>query len=249
MDTALSLVRLTKHYDRKVACHDVNLDVPKGSLFGVVGPNGAGKTTAMNMAAGLLRPTHGTAFVQGHDMWTDPLAAKAMLGVMPDGARLFDRLTGRELLRYSARLRSIGKDTAEERATSLLTVLGLADDQHKLVCDYSAGMTKKIALASALVHNPRVVLLDEPFEAVDPISAQTIRTVLRTYCDQGGTVVMSSHVMELVETLCDHACVMASGRVVAAGAMADITQGQSLQQRFLDIVGTTGPEVDLTWLR
>ncbi len=247
---ALSLVSLTKTFGQKRAVDHLDLQVPVGSIFGLVGPNGAGKTTTLSMATGLLRPDLGTAAVSGHDVWTDPPRAKALMGVLPDGLRLFDRLSGRELLRYVGLLRSVPLRDIESRSAQLLDALALTQDADTLVVDYSAGMTKKIGLACALIHAPRLLVLDEPFEAVDPVSGEGIRTILRGYAAGGGTVVLSSHVMELVESLCDQLAVVAQGKVLAIGTIDDVRAGESLQQRFLDLVGVrTGGTEDLAWLR
>ncbi|MBA8793146.1 ABC-2 type transport system ATP-binding protein [Friedmanniella endophytica] len=247
---ALGLRGLSKAFGAKQAVEDLDLDVPTGSMFGLVGPNGAGKTTTLSMATGLLRPDRGTATVLGHDVWTDPARAKALMGVLPDGLRLFDRLSGRELLSYVGRLRSVPAADIASRSAELLETLGLADDASELVVDYSAGMTKKIGLACALIHAPRLLILDEPFEAVDPVSGETIRRILRGYVQGGGTVVLSSHVMELVESLCDRVAVVAQGRVLATGTLDEVRAGESLQQRFLGLVGVReGGSEALAWLR
>jgi ABC-2 type transport system ATP-binding protein len=219
-------------------------------MFALVGPNGAGKTTTLSMATGLLRPDAGVARVLDHDVWSDPAAAKALMGVLPDGLRLFDRLTGRELLRYVGLLRKVLPAEIESRSADLLEALGLQADRDTLVVEYSAGMTKKIGLACALIHAPRLLILDEPFEAVDPVSGEGIRSILRNYALSGGTVVMSSHVMELVESLCDELAVVAQGRVLAGGTLDEVRAGSSLQQRFLELVGfRAAGEESLAWLR
>jgi ABC-2 type transport system ATP-binding protein len=237
MSTALELRGLVKRFGPKTAVDGLDLDVPAGSFFGVVGPNGAGKTTTLSMATGLLRPDAGQAVVLGRDVWADPIAARRSLGVLPDGVRLFDRLSGLELVRYAGLLRAMPADVVETRAGELLDALGLADAADTLVVDYSAGMTKKVALACALVHAPRLVVLDEPFEAVDPVSGATIRAILQNYVRGGGTVVLSSHVMDLVERLCDHVAVIAGGRVLASGTVTEVRGGSSLEERFVDLVG------------
>jgi ABC-2 type transport system ATP-binding protein len=219
-------------------------------MFALVGPNGAGKTTTLSMATGLLRPDAGMARVLDHDVWSDPAAAKALMGVLPDGLRLFDRLSGWELLRYVGLLRKVLPSEIESRSGDLLEALGLQADRDTLVVEYSAGMTKKIGLACALIHAPRLLILDEPFEAVDPVSGEGIRSILRNYARSGGTVVMSSHVMELVESLCDELAVVAQGRVLAGGTLDDVRAGSSLQQRFLELVGFhAAGEESLAWLR
>lgn len=249
-DIALGLDGLHKSFGQTRAVTDLSLQVRAGSMFGVVGPNGAGKTTTLSMATGLLRPDAGRAVVLGHDVWADPAAAKARMGVLPDGLRLFDRLSGRELLRYVGLLRRVEAVTIETRSTELMDALGLSDSADNLVVDYSAGMTKKIGLACALIHAPRLLVLDEPLEAVDPVSGETIRSILRSYVAGGGTVVLSSHVMELVEDLCDSVAVVAQGRVLATGSLDEVRAGESLQRRFISLVG--GKQLDqeaLAWLR
>ncbi|EEH63712.1 ABC transporter, ATP-binding protein [Gleimia coleocanis DSM 15436] len=246
---AIELRGLTKVFGNTVAVAGINLIIPKGSFFGVVGPNGAGKTTSLNMATGLLIPDRGTALINGVDIWADPAQAKPMLGIMPDGLRLFDRLSGPALVTYFGMLRGLSKAEAEERATSLVNVLGLAEAGNKLVVDYSAGMTKKISLACALVHNPDILVLDEPFEAVDPISAATIREILNNFVSKGGTVILSSHVMETVQKLCSHVAIFSHGRVLAAGTTEQVAAGQDLDTRFAELVGGVKSTEGLEWLR
>ncbi|AKU17442.1 ABC transporter ATP-binding protein [Luteipulveratus mongoliensis] len=247
---ALDLRGLVKSFGPKTAVNGLSLQVPRGSLYGLVGPNGAGKTTTLSMATGLLRPDVGSAAVVGHDVWSDPAGAKALMGVLPDGVRLFDRLSGRELLRYVGLLRSVPQQVVAERTEQLLDALGLHGDGNTLVVDYSAGMTKKIGLACALIHTPRLLVLDEPFEAVDPVSGEAIRTILRSYVGSGGTVILSSHVMELVEQLCDRLAIVIAGQVVVQGTTDEVRAGQSLQQRFLDLVGVQAADPrGLSWLQ
>ncbi|WP_329132915.1 ABC transporter ATP-binding protein [Streptomyces sp. NBC_01476] len=245
------LVRgLWKRFGEQAAVAGIHLELPAGRFIGLVGPNGAGKTTTLSMVTGLLRPDDGTVQISGHDVWTDPVAVKSRIGVLPEGLRLFERLSGRELLAYTGRLRGLPGEEVDKRAAQLLDVLDLADAQHKLVVDYSTGMRKKIGLAAALLHNPEVLFLDEPFEGVDPVSAQVIRGVLERYTATGGTVVFSSHVMELVESLCDWVAVMAAGRIVARGPLAEVRgAAPSLQDAFLSLVGADrrGGQ-DLDWL-
>ncbi|MGB3185834.1 MAG: ABC transporter ATP-binding protein [Ornithinimicrobium sp.] len=247
---ALQLTELVRDFGSKRAVDHLSLTVPAGVMFGLVGPNGAGKTTTLSMATGLLRPNYGSALVLGRDVWADPPAAKALMGVLPDGMRLFDRLTGRELLKYVGSLRGIPAEQLLPRSEELLATLDLSEDANTLVVDYSAGMTKKIGLACALIHAPRLLVLDEPFESVDPVSGEVIRSILRQFVTGGGTVVLSSHVMELVENLCSRIAVLEDGRVLACGTLDEVRGGMSLQQRFLSLVGTkaTDPE-GLAWLR
>ncbi|WP_251153226.1 ABC transporter ATP-binding protein [Cellulosimicrobium sp. Marseille-Q4280] len=246
---ALSLRGLWKRFGEKVAVAGVDLDVPAGSFYGLVGPNGAGKTTTLSMATGLLRPDFGSAHVHGTDLWADPVAGKRQLGILPDGVRLFDRLTGAQLITYAGLLRGMDRDTVAERTTDLLATLDLAQDANTFVVDYSAGMTKKVALATALIHAPRVLVLDEPFEAVDPVSAANIRDILAGYVASGGTVVVSSHVMDLVQRMCDHVAVVAGGHVLAAGTIDEVRGGQSLEDRFVELVGGRQTSEGLAWLR
>lgn len=248
-EAALSIRGLRKSFSGTEVVHGISLDVPRGSFYGIVGPNGAGKTTTLSMATGLLRPDAGTAHIAGIDMWATPEKAKAGVGVLADGLRTFDRLTGRELLTYVGLIRGMDSGTVEQRTDSLLTAFDLAGEEGKLVVDYSAGMTKKILLASALIHAPRLLVLDEPLEAVDPVSAQVIRQILTDYVRSGGTVVLSSHVMELVEGLCSHVAIIAKGELLTAGTLDEVRQGGSLVQTFIDLVGGGSvAEGSLSWL-
>ncbi|MFE9039829.1 ABC transporter ATP-binding protein [Streptomyces sp. NPDC012421] len=244
-----------KRFGQQVAVHGIDLVLPAGKFIGLVGPNGAGKTTTLSMITGLLRPDSGRIRVAGHDVWDDPESVarvKARIGILPEGLRLFERLSGRELLAFSGRLRGLPGAEVDKRATQLLDVLDLAGSQHKLVVDYSTGMRKKIGLAAALLHNPDVLFLDEPFEGVDPVSAQTIRGVLERYTASGATVVFSSHVMELVESLCDWVAVMAGGRIRAQGPLTEVKgDAATLQEAFLELVGANGRAAagdSLDWL-
>ena len=246
---ALQMRGLVKAFDRKVAVDRLSLDIPVSSFYGIVGPNGAGKTTSLSMATGLLRPDAGQVLVHGVDVWTQPQRAKTLLGVLPDGLRTFDRLNGLELVTYSGLLRRLERDVVVPRATELVKVLGLWDAGTTLVADYSAGMRKKIHLACAMVHSPSILVLDEPFEAVDPISAQTIQAILRDYAAAGGTVVISSHVMATVQRLCDHVAIINAGRVVAAGTTEQVAAGADLEQRFTELVGGHVRTEGLSWLR
>ena len=248
-EVALRFIGLSKAFGRTTAVDHADLAVPPGSFFGLVGPNGAGKTTALSMAVGLLRPDEGRAEVFGFDVWSDPVRAKSMIGVLPDGLGLPERLTGRELLGHLGALRGMDRAVVAERVDELLRVLELDQAESTMVVDYSTGMRKKIGLATAMLHAPRLLVLDEPFEAVDPISAATIRTILQRFVAGGGSVVFSSHVMALVEQLCDQVAVMARGRVVASGPLEEVRGEQSLEERFVDLVGArTGGSEGLAWL-
>ncbi|QAY60833.1 ABC transporter ATP-binding protein [Microbacterium protaetiae] len=246
---ALQLSGLVKRFGDKVAVAGIDLQVPVGSFFGLVGPNGAGKTTTLSMATGLLRPDAGSAAAHGIDVWQDPVGAKRIIGNLADGVRLFDRLTGEQLLTYTAMMFGIPRAEIGPRVDDLLTMMDLRAAAGTIVADYSAGMTKKIALACALVHAPRLLVLDEPFESVDPVSAANIEDVLRGYTASGGSVIVSSHSMDLVQRMCDHVAIIAGGRVLAAGTIDQVRDGESLQDRFVALVGgrhtTQGP----AWLR
>ena len=246
---ALSIRALWKRFGQKTAVAGIDLDVPRGSFYGFVGPNGAGKTTTLSMATGLLRPDHGTVSVHGKDFWSDPVAGKAQLGVLPDGVRLFDRLTGAQLLTYAGLLRGMDRDTVAQRTDDLLRALDLTKDAKTFVVDYSAGMTKKIALGCAMIHAPRTLVLDEPFEAVDPVSAANIRDILADYVRSGGTVIVSSHVMDLVQRMCDHVAIIAAGQIRAAGTIDEVRAGASLEDRFVELVGGRQQTEGLEWLR
>ena len=245
---AVEIRGLAKLFDDKVAVDRINLAIPSGSFYGLVGRNGAGKTTTISMVTGMLQPTEGTALIRGIDMWAEPLKAKAHLGVLPDGVHLFDKLTGEQLITYSGYLHGIDKETVASRVKDLLAAMDLTDAAGRAVADYSAGMTKKIALAAALIHAPSVLILDEPFEAVDPVSAANIQDILRGFVASGGTVILSSHVMDLVQRLCDHVAIMDSGRILAAGTVDEVRAGTSLEERFVQLVGGRTSSEGLSWL-
>lgn len=246
---AVQVRGLAKRFGAVQAVAGVDLDVRRGTMFGLVGPNGAGKTTTLAMVTGLLRPDAGGARVDGIDVWEQPLIVRTRMGVLPEGLRMFERLSGAELLTFTGRLRGLPDGEVAQRSAELLRVLGLGDAGNQLVVDYSTGMRKKLALAASLLHNPTVLFLDEPFEAVDPVSAHTIREVLRAFTSRGGTVVLSSHVMELVERLCDDVAVLARGQVLASGPVAQLRGQGSLEEFFVRLVGARPhDEADLGWL-
>jgi ABC-2 type transport system ATP-binding protein len=240
---------LRKRFGDKEAVAGIDLQIGAGSLAGLVGPNGAGKTTSLSMMTGLLRPDGGQVLVNGLDVWENPPAAKAIMGVVPAEVRLFDRLSGEELLEYAGRLRGLPAGEARSRAAQLLDVLDLAGDARRLVADYSTGMRKKAALGCALIHNPSVLFLDEPLEGVDPVSADVIRRLLKRFADSGSTVLFSSHVMELVEQVCDHVSIIDKGKIVVTGTIDEVRGGTTLQRAFINLVGprATDEEV-LSWL-
>ena len=246
---AISVEGLRKRFGEKEAVAGIDLAIAAGSFAGLVGPNGAGKTTSLSMMTGLLRPDVGRIRINGVDVWTDPPAAKALIGVVPAEARLFERLSGEELLEYAGRLRGIAADESRRRAAQLLDVLDLVPDAKRLVADYSTGMRKKIALGSALIHNPSVLFLDEPLEGVDPVSADVIRRLLTRFVGTGSTVLFSSHVMELVEQVCDHVSIIDKGRIVATGTTDEVRGGKTLHQAFIDLVGSRANDGEgLSWL-
>ena len=248
-EPAIVVRGLRKSFGAKEAVAGINLEIAHGSLAGLVGPNGAGKTTSLSMMTGLLRPDSGQIVVDGLDVWADPPAAKAVMGVVPAEAQLFERLSGAELLEYAGRLRGMPASEARSRSAQLLDVLDLTTDAKRLVADYSTGMRKKAALGCALIHNPAVLFLDEPLEGVDPVSADVIRRLLTRFVATGSTVLFSSHVMELVEQVCDHVSIIDKGKIVATGTTDQVRGGKTLQQAFIDLVGAkaSGGE-GLSWL-
>jgi len=250
MGEAAIVVRgLRKRFGAQEAVAGIDLDVAAGSCAGLVGPNGAGKTTSLSMMTGLLRPDGGQVVINGLDVWSDPRAAKASIGVVPAGVRLFERLSGAELLEYAGRLRGLPAAEARDRAGQLLGVLDLTADAGRLVADYSTGMRKKAALGCALIHNPPVLFLDEPLEGVDPVSGDVIRRLLARLAASGSAVLFSSHIMELVEQVCDHVSIIDKGRIVASGPTQQVRHGKTLQQAFMDLVGVrAGAEDGLSWL-
>ena len=248
-DAAVEITGLRKSFGEKHAVAGLDLTIPRGSFYGIVGPNGAGKSTTLKMTTGLLRPDEGRVVVEGIEMWRDPVEAKKRIGVLPEDLLLFERLTGQEVLVYAGLLRGMESASIDPRVDELLSVFGLEEARHVVVMDYSQGMRKKIALAVALLHGPRVLFLDEPFESVDPVSSRTIRQVLQRYIRSGATVVFSSHVMETVERLCDRVAVMHLGRLVDNGTLDEVCRGRRLEDAFVELVGAgqSGTE-GLDWL-
>lgn len=244
----LEIDSLRKAFGRATAVDGVSLTVRRGSIFGFVGPNGAGKTTTLSMAAGLLRPDAGSVRVTGVDVWGEPRTAKSLIGVLPDRMRLFDRLTGAQMLYYTAVLHGLDRASALARADDLAVALGLDGSLERPVRDYSVGMIKKISLAAALIHSPAVLVLDEPFESVDPVSTAQAIDLLKRYASAGGTVVLSSHNMDLVERVCDAVAVIVGGRVLAAGTLDEVRDGRSLEERFVELAGGRVAVEGLEWL-
>jgi ABC-2 type transport system ATP-binding protein len=248
VETVLAIQGLVKRFGDTIAVAGIDLSVDAGSFYGIVGPNGAGKTTTLSMVTGLLRPDAGRILVHGVDVWSDPVAAKRNMGVLPDRLRLFDRLTGAQLLFYSGTLRGLSGETVRSRTADLASAFGFEDALNRLVTDYSAGMSKKIALAAAMIHSPRILILDEPFESVDPVSAANVTQILRTYVDAGGTVVVSSHSMDLIQRICDHVAVVVNGAILDSGTMEKVRGGKTLEERFVELAGGRTSVEGMAWL-
>ena len=245
---ALVLRGVTKTFGDTRAVDGVDLTVPAGTFYGLVGPNGAGKTTTLSLIAGLLRPDKGTIAVNGVDAASHPLQTKRLMGVLPDRLRTFDRLTGRQLLYYYGVLRGLPSAVVESRIGDLARAFDLTDALGRAVSDYSAGMVKKVMLAGALIHSPRLLVLDEPFESVDPVSSAIILDILSAYVSHGGTVILSSHGMELVERMCTRVAVIVAGQVLAEGTVDEVRGELTLEQRFIELAGGLSDVEGLEWL-
>ncbi len=254
---AVEARQLTRVFGDKTAVSDLSFQVAEGEFFGFLGPNGAGKSTTINMLVGLLRPTAGTALIDGINLWENPLEAKRRLGVLPEGMQLYQRLTAREFIQFSGTMYGVTRDEVNRRSEELLELLDLTDAADKLIVDYSHGMRKKTALAAAIIHSPRVLFLDEPFEGVDAISGRIIRDVLQQLRQSGTTIFFSSHILEVVERLCTRLAVIANGRLVAEGTLEELrAQAQtgdntSLEELFLKAVGAKDEglgDSKLSWL-
>ena len=245
---AVRLRGVAKSFGETRAVDAIDLSIPAGTFYGVVGPNGAGKTTTLSMIAGLLRPDRGTIEIAGIDLAAEPARAKRMMGILPDRLRTFDRLTGRQLLHYYGVLRGLAPAVVESRAADLARAFDLAGDLGRTVADYSAGMTKKVMLAGAMIHSPRVLVLDEPFEAVDPVSSAIILDILKAYVAHGGTVILSSHGMDLVERVCSGVAVVVAGQVLAEGTVEEVRGELTLEQRFIELAGGLSDVEGLEWL-
>jgi len=246
---------LVRVFDQKVAVNHLNLKVRSGEFFGFLGPNGAGKSTTIKMMVGLLRPSSGSVWVGGIDVWKDPLHARALMGVLPEYLNLYERLSGREFITFSGHMYGVPEATILQRREELLQVLGLASDADKLIVDYSVGMRKKVALAAAIIHNPHVLFLDEPFEGIDPVSSRVIRDILRDLTQRGTTIFFSSHIMEVVERLCTRVGIINQGILVAEGTLQELRQRASgtardatLEDIFLNVVGAQNENHNLSWL-
>ncbi|MBN9176038.1 MAG: ABC transporter ATP-binding protein [Microbacterium sp.] len=245
---ALRVRGLRKSFGQTRAVDAVDLTIPPGTFYGIVGPNGAGKTTTLSMIAGLLRADDGTVEIAGIDLAADPARAKRQMGILPDRLRTFDRLTGRQLLHYYGVLRGLSSSLVESRTADLARAFDLTDALGRKVSDYSTGMTKKLMLAGAMIHSPRLLVLDEPFESVDPVSSAVILDILSAYVAHGGTVVLSSHGMDLVERVCNGVAVIVAGRVLASGTVDEVRGERTLEQRFLELAGGLTDVEGLEWL-
>ena len=216
---------LTRRFGELVAVEHVNLAVDPGQFFGFLGPNGAGKSTTIKMLTGLLAPTSGRMEILGVDLARYPVEVKRQIGVVPEGMALFGRLTGAEYLNFAARMYGLDRDTAAARTTELLDLMDLASQPKTLVTDYSHGMQKKLALAAAVIHGPKILFLDEPFEGVDAIASGTLKAMLQRMIARGATIFLTSHVLEIVERLCSHVAIIHKGRLVAQGSLDELRAG------------------------
>ena len=247
-DDTIELTSLTKRFGSTNAVQQLTLRLRRGRFIGLVGPNGAGKTTTLSMLCGLVRPTSGRVSVFGTDVWSHRRAAARIIGIVPDRLVGYEQLTAAQQLYYAGVLRGLGAATARTRMRSLLAAFALEADADRTVADFSAGMRKKLALASSLIHSPELLVLDEPFDAIDPVTAEQLVALLKTYADRGGTVLLSSHSMRLVERVCDDVAVLVDGRLVASGAIDDVRGDASFEARFRDLVAPREVEEGLDWL-
>jgi len=267
---AIVTQNLTRRFGQLIAVDQVNLSVAPGQFFGFLGPNGAGKSTMIKMLTGLLAPTEGRMQILGVDLAANPVAVKRQIGVVPEGLALFGRLTGAEYLNFVGRMYGLDLRTTAERAGELLEFMGLNDRPKSLITDYSHGMQKKLAMAAAVIHGPRILFLDEPFEGVDAIASGTLKAMLQRMISRGATIFLTSHVLEIVERLCSHVAIIHHGRLVAQGSLEELREGVearlasvpgdgnstpaareklTLEQIFLEIVGGARlGERELSWL-
>jgi ABC-2 type transport system ATP-binding protein len=261
---AIATDRLTRRFGELVAVQDVNLRVSSGQFFGFLGPNGAGKSTTIKMLTGLLAPTSGRIQILGLNFAEQPVEVKRQIGVVPEGMALFGRLSGAEYLNFVGRMYGLDRETAAKRTAELLDFMQLAEQPKKLVTDYSHGMQKKLALAAAVIHGPKILFLDEPFEGVDAIAAGTLKAMLQRMIVRGATIFLTSHVLEIVERLCSHVAIIHRGRLVAQGSLEELRAGVearsagadepasgklTLEEIFLHTVGgSQTAEPELSWL-
>ena len=252
MTVAIETRDLTRVFGDLYAVDHLDLEVEAGCFYGFLGPNGAGKSTTIKMLTGLLAPSHGSLTVLGRDM-THPeqgLDVKRRIGVVPENLHLFDNLTAREFLTFIGRMYLLPSDTVRERCEELLGMMQLADTDKKLTLEFSQGMKKKLALAAALLPNPELLFLDEPFEGVDAVSSRVLRQVLKRCVERGATIFLTSHVLEIVEKLCTHVGIISAGKLVHQGSMESLRRGGTLEDRFIELLGRDAtPGEPLSWLK
>jgi len=236
---ALQATGLTRRFGDFLAVDGIDLEVKRGSFFGFLGPNGAGKSTTIKMLTGMLAPTAGRIEILGHDLTSGPVAVKRLIGVVPEDLNLFDRLTGAEYLTFVGRMHELDRRVVTERTAELLRLMELEDKPRALLIEYSHGMRKKISLAAALIHNPQMLFLDEPFEGIDAVAARTIKHLLERMRGHGVTIFLTSHILEIVERLCTDIAVIDQGRIVAAGPLDQLRAavGTTLEDYFVSLVG------------
>jgi ABC-2 type transport system ATP-binding protein len=238
----IRLEHLTKTYGKFVAVDEIDLHVPRGELFGFLGPNGAGKTTTLRMIAGILRPTTGRIWLGGDDVIADPMAAKSRLGFIPDRPFVYEKLTGAEFLRFVAGLYGQDGATVERRVDELLELFELSVWKNELVESYSHGMRQKLIISSALIHRPECIVVDEPMVGLDPRGARLLKDIFRAFVERGGTVLMSTHTLEVAEAMCDRIAIIQEGRIVARGTIDELRRqtaagDASLEELFLRLTG------------
>ena len=251
MTLAIETTDLTRYFDEQCAVDKINLAVEQGAIYGFLGPNGAGKSTSIKMLTGILAPSSGGIKLLGLNPWdnNDAIAIKQRTGVVPEDLALFDNLTAMEYLTFVGRMYQMDPETIRNRSAELLDLLQLVDVEKKLTVEYSHGMKKKLALAAAILPNPDLLFLDEPFEGVDAVTSRVIRDLLSIYVGRGSTVFVTSHVLEIVERICTHMGIIANGQLVEQCSLEELRQGSSLEQRFLEKVGTTEESsISLAWL-
>src|SRR5690348_696522 len=248
MSPAIAARGLRKTYGAVPAVDGVDLEVPRGSFFGFLGPNGAGKSTTIRMLTGLIPADSGFIEILGHKLPEEELAIKQKIGLVPDESLLFDRLTGLEFLEFAGRMYNLPRETARERARGLMDLFQLQPDR-KIIGEYSKGMRKRVAMAASLIHHPELFLMDEPFEGVDAVGARLMKDILLDQVRRGATVFLTSHVLEVVERLCDRVAIIDKGTIVADGALADLrSTGESLEDVFVRLVGAAQSAERFSWL-
>ncbi|HMC76116.1 MAG TPA: ABC transporter ATP-binding protein [Vicinamibacterales bacterium] len=252
MEFAVETRGLARTFGAKRAVDGIDLQVPAGSFYGFLGPNGAGKSTTIKCLTGLLRPSGGDIRILGIDPAADPIEIKRKVGVVPEDLALFDRLTAAETLSFVAQVHGMPAETFKTRSTDLLSLMDLTTAATTLVTDFSHGMRKKLALAVALLPAPRLLFLDEPFEGIDAVASRQIKELLNSFVARGGTVFLTSHILEIVERLSTHIGVIANGRIVAQGRIEEVRAGAhgqgTLEELFIQLVGGERPAADLNWL-